>query len=258
MISRFATTFSSSAIFHVTSRGTGQRAVMKSREIDEERETRARRGPRRKRAAAQGEKGGGEKHCGAERTTTGGFCRGSRQVFCNRFVWCGFAVRASAHLRPNRRLPRKLWHSAAKTRKRQRKCDERGAGRLGEDRKGDRDSKETERWEGEGRDGVIRERLSRRDCCVETFVNSRCLPNQAVSSLNVDEPTCLLTSWGISLGLALIKRTGDRRLCLSTTFSRHERILWFLWGRYVNLRLKRHYLDDTQVTREIDLDNSGI
>lgn len=67
-----------------------------------------------------------------------------------------------------------------------------------------------EEWErkregvrGKGRDGVICERLSarvaeRRDCCEETSTNSRCLPrlapNQAVSSLNVDEPTCLLTS----------------------------------------------------------------
>lgn len=78
---------------------------------------------------------------------------------------------------------------------------------------GERERKIPKRRKGESRNGRVKGgggrkewdgnanvslRESRRDCCVETSANSRCLPrlapNQAVSSLNVDEPTCLLTS----------------------------------------------------------------
>lgn len=180
-----------------------------------------------------------------EEAAARGFRRGSRQVFCNRFVWCGFAVRASTHLRPNRRLSRKLWHSAAKDAEKTEKMQGTRKSRQIRHPEG-RDSEkmvkaerrnggDREKKRGWGRKDGVRERLSawvaeeRRDCCVETSTNLRCLPrlvpNQAVSSLNVDEPACLLTSWGISLGVArgtLIKKLEIAAPCLSTIVSRHE------------------------------------
>lgn len=159
-----------------------------------------------------------EERRGAEGTTTdrrgGRISTGLSTSFLrNRFVWCGFAVRASTQLRPNRRLSRKLWHYVARTRERQRKCKERGADGW---RRKERESRRRGLASSRGRDatrsvsspksvGTKRERAGERerDSLCRNLSELECLPR-----LSLNQGPCaflFLTSWRTGLFVNLFK-----------------------------------------------------